>query len=172
MTELSPKKRKAEFVTPPNLLKLKAGTGGLPASVIERAQKIIEDQPSDDFIGMGLRYLAAFQEGIHLCATRADSLDTETLVSTLIHPAMQLKANGGMFGFKLVTHLSTRLILVLELVEDINPDVIELMEGFHTVLRAIISGNFAGDGGQTGQELAAALNTAVDRYLSKYNLTI
>lgn len=169
---MSEKKRKAEFIVPPNTLKLKVGTGGLAASLIEKAQSVIDSQTGDDFVALAQRQLATFHEGIRLCETRQQDLDVETLFSTLLHPAMQLKANGAMFNYPLVTKVAGKLISLLEMVENINGDLIELMDGFHTVLRAILAGQMRGDGGKTGADLMAALETASSRFLEKYGLSL
>lgn len=169
---MSVKKRKAEFINPPNILKLKVGTGGLTAAVIEKAQKIIDSQTGEEFVSIAMRQLAAFQEGIRLCETQASQHDPEILFATLIHPAMQLKANGAMFNYPLVTSISARLISVLELAENINADMVELMDGYHTVLRAILGSQLRADGGKVGQDLVQALETATLRYLEKYSLRL
>lgn len=161
-------KRKAEFIRPPNDLKQKVGNGGLDEAVLEKAQKLIETA-SVDFLPMGKRYLTALEEGLSLSHSRAHELDSETLISTMLYPAMQLKANGGMFGYQLVTSVASRLVQFLEVLDTPNEDALEVVNGFATVLRSIIMGQIEGNGGDHGPELYEALDEACERFLDKYN---
>lgn len=161
--------RKAEFITPPNTLKMKAGSGGLDEKIIEKAQKMI-DQSGVDFIPLGQRYLVALNEGIRLTETRRTELDNEALIATMLYPAMQLKANGGMFRYPLITSVAARLIRFLERISEPNDDAMDIINGFATSLQAImLMGEKNADVVDHGNELYAALDEACDRFFERYS---
>jgi len=160
--------RKAEFITPPNTLKLKAGSGGLDEKIIEKAQKMIE-QSGIDFVPIGQRYLVSLTEGIRLTETRRGEVEDETLIATMLYPAMQLKANGGMFKYPLVTLVSAKLIRFLEHIKEPNDDAMDIINGFATSLQAImLMGEKSAEVSDHGHELTQALDEACERYFERY----
>ena len=86
----------------------------------------------------------------------------------MLYPAMQLKANGGMFHYPLVTRIANRLVQFLEVIAVPDAAAIEIVVAFHTTLRAVIMGKVSGDGGKHGNELALALEAACTRYFEHY----
>jgi hypothetical protein len=68
----------------------------------------------------------------------------ERLISAILFPTMQLKANGGMFHYSLVTQISDRLIQFLEVVDEVDQEAIEIIMAFHTTVRAILLGQIRG----------------------------
>lgn len=158
--------RNAEFITPPNLLKQKVGQGGLSDAVLEKAETILKNN-NIDFIPMAERYLNNLAEGIEHAKYAHSSGNVDKILAHIIYPAMQLKANGGMFHYPLVTVISDRLVQFLEVINDINENAIEIIYAFHTSLRAVISSRLHGDGGKDGTELIVALNEACTRYFEK-----
>jgi hypothetical protein len=80
---------------------------------------------------------------------------------------MQLKANGGMFHYDLVTKIAERFIQFMEVIENLDEEALEIITAFHTTIRAIILGRIRGDGGKRGDELLVALIDACTRYFDK-----
>lgn len=160
------KMRRAEFIKPPNKLKLKVGEGGLSDEIIAKAQAVIEEN-SVDFIPIGQKHLSALHEGIKTADSQMAVLDHETLISAILYPAMQLKANGGMFHYPLVSLVAGRMVQYLEVIRDLDDESMEVIDAFYTALRALVYGQVKGDGGKSGAELYSALNEACYRYFTK-----
>lgn len=160
-------RRKAEFIRPPNILKAKVGSGGLGEDILNKAQTLLENS-SVDFQPLAELYLAALMRSLE-SAKSALSPDTphEPHIAAIIYPIMQLKANGGMLHYPLVTRIANRLIQFLEVIDRIDDDVIEIISAYHATIRAIIMGRVTGDGGTYGDELIDALNEACVRYFDK-----
>jgi hypothetical protein len=155
-------------MTPPNTLKLKAGAGGLDEKIIAKAQEMI-DKAEIDFLPLGQRYLTALQEGMRMTEQRRGQVEDEALITTMLYPAMQLKANGGMFGYPLVTAIAARLIRFLEHIHDPNPDAMDIVNGFANALQAImLMGEKSKDGSENGNQLAEVLDEACTRYFEKH----
>lgn len=161
-------RRKAEFFNPPNNLKLKVGSGGLTENILNKAQALLEGN-TIDFTPLAEMYLDAMMKGIEQARTPSPDLDRELMIGAILFPGMQLKANGGMFHYQLVTSIADRFIQFMEVIETIDSDALEIIIAFHTTIRAIILGKIKGDGGKRGEELMAALMEACQRYFEKKN---
>lgn len=159
-------KRKAEFITPPNNLKAKVGSGGLSDDIIDKAQALLENN-TVDFLPLGEMYLQSLMKAIEYCKDAHIDEDPEHLITSMLYPAMQLKANGGMFHYPLVTQIADKLIQYLEVIETPDIEAVEIVMAFHTTIRAVILGRITGDGGKHGEELISALDDACIRYFDK-----
>ncbi|MCK6418980.1 MAG: hypothetical protein L6Q57_08625 [Alphaproteobacteria bacterium] len=159
-------RRRAEFIKPPNTIKAKVGSGGLAEEILDRAQRLLENN-TVDFLPLAEIYLSALQQGIHIAKHAEADADQEYVISTMIYPAMQLKANGGMFHYPLVTALADRLIQFLEVIEEADLGAVEIVLAFHTSIRAVVVGRVTGSGGVQGVELQMALEQACTRYFDK-----
>lgn len=161
-------KRKAEFFPATPQLKVKVGQGGLTDDILDKAQALLASN-TVDFRPLGEMYLESMMRGVSKVKELPDmQTRDEFLISAILFPAMQLKANGGMFHYHLVTQIADRMIQFLEVIECVDADALEIVQAFHTTIRAILLGQIKGDGGQRGKELMDALNAACYRYFEKY----
>lgn len=160
-------RRNAEFIKPPNMLKAKVGSGGLSEEILDKAQAFLENN-TVDFLPLAEMYLDGVMKGIDLAKDSGPADDAEFTIATMLYPAMQLKANGGMFHYPLVTDIADRLIQFLEVIETPDIEAVEIVLAFHTTVRAVVHGRITGDGGKHGKELLAALNDACIRYFEKH----
>lgn len=159
-------RRKAEFIKPPNVIRAKVGAGGLSDAILDRAQKLLETT-TVDFGPLAEIYLASMMNGIIRARARKDDDDNENLIAGVLYPCAQLKANGGMFHYPLITRIADRFVQFLEVVDQIDSDALEIAEAFHTTIKAVINAKIKGDGGKHGNELVEALNDACMRYFEK-----
>ncbi len=159
-------RRKAEFFNPPNTLKEKVGHGGLTEEVLKKAQGLLENN-TYEYRPMGEMALDAMLKAITE-ARRPGDRKQEALINSLLFPTMQLKTNGGMFHYQLVTKIADRLVQFLEVIETLDESAIEVIEGFYTTMRAIFIAQLKGDGGIKGQQLYLALVDACMRYFDKF----
>lgn len=160
-------RRRAEIIKPPNTLKAKVGSGGISEAILNKAQALLENNIVD-FQPLAEMYLQNLMRAIEAAQVNSEKLDTETLITSMIYPAIQLKANGGMFHYPLVTIMADRLIQYLEVIVEADIDALEIVLAFHTTIRAVVMGRIIGTGGRHGQELLAALNDACMRYFERY----
>ncbi|MBX2834492.1 MAG: hypothetical protein KTR28_05935 [Micavibrio sp.] len=160
------RRRKAEFIRPPNHLKEKVGSGGLSDDILDKAQRLLEEN-TQDFEPLAVMYLDTLLQGIDRAKGFVPSEDVEYILSFLIYPTMQLKANGGMFHYQLITKIADRLIQFLEVIEEPDIGAIEIILAFHTTMRAVIQGKIKGEGGEHGQEVLNALESACSRYFRR-----
>lgn len=159
-------RRKAEFIRPPNYLKEKVGTGGLSEDILDKAQKLLEEN-TVNFDPLANMYLDTLMQGIEAAKGFGPADDIEYVISCMLYPAMQLKANGGMFHYNLVTQIADKLVQFLEVLEEPDISAVEIILAFHTTIRAVVHGKITGDGGSHGKELLSALQGACVRYFNK-----
>lgn len=174
-------RRKAEFIKPPNILKAKVGSGGLTDDILNKAQTLLENN-AVDFLPLAEIYLASLMQATELAQkalveqklqqqepalNQTETAKREHLVTRMIYPAMQLKANGGMFHYPLITAIADRLIHFLEVVAYADEDVVDIVVAFHTTMRAILISRISGDGGTHGKEVLDALDSACTRYFQR-----
>ena len=160
-------RRKAEFFNPPNQLKLKVGNGGLAEDILNKAQALLENN-SMDFLPLGEMYLDALSKGIEQARTPPEGMENEAIIAAILFPGMQLKANGGMFHYDLITQIADRFIQFMEVVDTVDSDALEIILAFHTTIRAVLVARIKGDGGKRGEDLLNALIKACYRYFEKY----
>lgn len=160
-------KRNAEFITPPNLIKAKVGYGGLSDQVLERAQKLLEEH-TEDFAPLAQIYLDKMKDGIQDARSRGVSTNDEEQISLILFPCVQLKANGAMFHYALVTRLADRFVQFMEVVEQLDNETLDIADAFHSTIKIVVASQIKGDGGQRGEDLVEELNAACMRYFEKH----
>ncbi len=159
-------KRHAEFIKPPNLLKAKVGSGGLNDQVIVRAQALLENH-SEEFAPLAEMYLFQMNQGIDAAAQATSDDNMEEVIADILLPCMQLKSNGAMFHYPLVTRIAGRFIQFMEVIEDVDAEMLSIAKAFYTTIKVVVSGKIKGDGGAQGEALIEELNNACMRYFDK-----
>lgn len=159
----------AKFYKPPNVLKQKVGTGGLASDILERAQRLLEDNKID-FNPMAEHYLDMLRRAIDNAYNPTTEHTNEEVMTSLIAPIMQLKANGSMFHYPLISRISQHMILFLEELEEPQEDLLEILHAYYTTIRAILVSKIKNDGGEHGEALFQALASACKRYSEKHKL--
>jgi hypothetical protein len=164
-----PQKRDATFIKPPNILKAKVGSGGLDEKTLDRAQKVLENN-EENFVPLAEAYLENMMKGITQAQQEnaTGNADAEDLISDILYPCMQLKANGGMFNYPLVTRIADRFVQFIEVVETIDSDVLDIALAFHKTIKIAVHGKASGDAGKYGDALVEELNDVCMRYFEKY----
>lgn len=160
-------KVKARFYNPPNVLKEKVGSGGLGKSILDHAQKLLEENDID-FEPLALNYMEALRRGLDRAYNPPEDATNLELMSGLIHPIMQLKANGGMFHYPLVSRISEKMIELIETAKEPDDDLQDIINAYHTTITAILHSKLQGDGGVKGDNLYFAICDACNRYHKKH----
>jgi len=159
-------KAKARFINPPNRLKMKVGGGGIPESRIQQAQQIIHNFEMD-FRPEAKKLAATLDKATNDAVANIKQNQTINK-EQMIHPIMQLKANGGMFKYRLLTDVADICLQFMEAVNDYNDEAIEIIKAHENAIQMIIQNDLKGDGGQEGYALVQELHKACARYFKKY----
>lgn len=154
-----------KFITPRHVLREKVGYGGLDPAIIDRAEDFIA---SNDvvFTPYANDFLSRLSKA--LSAARESKDRSKDAINLLTRPVMELKANGSMFGYPLISDVADILLNFLEGLEDLNDDALEIIDVHHKTLNVIVASNLTGRGGKEGKKLADELYDACRRYEKKH----
>lgn len=155
------KMRKAELITPPNSIKAKVGSGGIDVNVINKAQALLENN-TVDFQPIAAMLMELLNEAI--TDAKNGNIKGEAAIEGMIYPAMQMKAQGTMFHYPLVTEVSNILVNFLETVTNVDKDVLDIVVAHKMSINAVLASQIKGDGGKVGKDLRDALMDACNRY--------
>lgn len=159
--------RKPRFIKPPNKLKLKVGAGGLDEKLLDKAQEVIRKN-AIDFKPIGAPLLADLMGAINALNQANMGAERIKAQDELANAIMQLKANGGMFRYQLISEIAALALHFLESAPDINADAMRVIDVHAQTIRVIMANGLKGDGGQEGYALVKELEGACNRYFKKY----
>ena len=159
------KRRRAELITPPNRLKEKVGSGGIDERVLQKAQALVESN-TVDFKPVATMLIDVLDQGIQ--EARAGVVRGEEAIEQMIYPAMQLKAQGGMFHYPLITEVCNILVNFMETVREADKDVLDIVIAHKMTINVILNSEIKGDGGEQGKQLRDALMEACNRYYKRH----
>lgn len=162
------KRKIPSFINPPNTLKIKVGDGGIPSFVIKRCQDYLESNPVD-FSPYASRHLEQLKDMYkQIQAAKIDEVTAKTKITDIV---MQLKSNGSMFHYQLISMISDVMLRYLENVTTLNTDFLDILAMYNKILEIIVSKKLTGNGGREGYALTQELHNACMRYYAKYRVT-
>lgn len=159
--------KKPVFTNPKNKLKEKVGDGGIPAYLIKRCQEYLESNPVD-FTPYAQRHLEQLLE--IKSQIEKDLLDFNTAHDRIVNIVMQLKSNGSMFHYQLLSMVSDVMLRFMENVNRMDSDFIEIIGVYTRILGVILNKRLNGNGGKEGYALTQELHNACLRYYAKYGI--
>lgn len=162
-------KTKAKFYNPPNILREKVGLGGIDPAQLKKAEIFIDDNKLD-FTPYAEELLVKLRKAIK--AAKAAEKADKAVVNTIVASIMEMKANGGMFNYMLVTEIADVILGFLENLDELNQDAFDIVDVHQKTLEAIIGNKLTGNGGQEGKALAQELYDACRRYKRKYSVVV
>ena len=150
-----------------HLLRAKVGySKGVDPKKVAKSQKVIENNQVD-FVPMALGYLDEFDTAVTAARQASDQKPDNSDMLSLIAPIMQLKANGKMFKFSLVSTLANIMLDFLEAVDEIDNDVLEIAAAHHRTLVHIIKHDLRSDDTPEAKEFITELRQACKRYFAR-----
>ena len=159
--------RTASLLTPPNIMRQKMGSGGVDTRALVMAQSFLESN-TVNFKPIGIALVFALDEGLR--NSKNGGVEGEAALEVMLYPAAQLKAQGAMFHYHLVTRIADILVTFLETVEGVDNDVFEIVEAHQTAFLYILGNNISGHGGAHEKTLQGSLLDACGRYYKTRNL--
>lgn len=159
----------AKFHNPPNILRQKVGFGGIDPKRIQKAEDYIQDNKLD---------FAPFAEDIVLrldiavSQAKTGKVEHKHALDHLKRTIMELKANGGMFRYPLLSEVAGVVLNFLENIEKIDQEALEILDAHQNTIAVIVKNRLGGTGGTAGRALAEELYKACNRYYQKHNIEI
>ncbi|MFN3827963.1 MAG: hypothetical protein ACK4NR_10115 [Micavibrio sp.] len=166
MTDKPKPKKKAKYYSPQNSLRLKAGYGGIETSVMERAEELIVKNDID-FTNIFEAVMGRLDKSV--AAVRKEETRGKDQINRIAAPMMEMKANGAMFRYPLISDVADIALDFLENLNELNDDAFNIVDIHRQTLRTILLSNLKGTGGKQGDALIRELNEACARYHKKYH---
>lgn len=167
MTRDADKRPKARFINPPNVLRQKVGTGGIDPKLLDKGQEFLESS-NFDFEPYANNFLEQVSKVVG--DFKAGKIRDAEAIEDLIRPVMQLKANGGMFQYQLISDIADVALFFLEKLTKLDKDALDILVAHEKTLQVIVKGKLKGSGGREGRALSRELEKACTRYFDKYKI--
>tara|TARA_R110002110_G_scaffold90632_12_gene235600 strand:+ start:1836 stop:2339 length:504 start_codon:yes stop_codon:yes gene_type:complete len=154
--------KKAEFITPPNTLKLKVqvapGEKGIDLAALERAESVISDMQGSylEWVQNDLKNLEAA-----ISTAMADSGPLEPHFEKIFSISHDIKGQGGSFGYQMMTNIGNQLCRFIEAMGAPTKADLHIVRLHFDAMKLVIAKRMEGDGGKTGEELVAGLQAVV-----------
>ncbi|MDX1736693.1 MAG: hypothetical protein R3261_00545, partial [Alphaproteobacteria bacterium] len=167
------KKRIWEIRKPRNLKqKLATGFGGngedgdapFDMALLDAAEAKVKDMESDyaDWVTDSIEKLV---QAHHRAIEYMDDPKEQAVHIETIHSiALELRGQGGIFGYPLMTQFGKSLYDCTEEGTKITAPLLDLVSAHIDLIRVVMGQKIKGDGGRTGQELLNSLREAQDKH--------
>ncbi len=96
------------------------------------------------------------------------NMHEEKALADIVNIIMQLKSNGSMFHYQLISMVSDVMLHFLENVKKLDADFVDILSVYNKVLDIILNKKLTGNGGREGYVLTQELHSACLRYYTKY----
>ncbi len=159
----------AKYYNPPNILRQKCGVGGMAEELIQKAEAFIKDNKFD-FKPTAADILKRFNKT--LADAKTAKVKDKKLIDKIGEPIMELKANGEMFRFSLLTEVAEILLSFLENISVLDDDSFHVIDAHKNTLGVIIKNDLRGGGGAEGHALSRELYAACKRYYTKHKIEV
>lgn len=160
-------KTKPRFIKPPNRLKAKVGGGGIDEQLLDKAQHFIQEVEVD-FRPTAEELLVQIKESIKEYDSAKSDEERQAIKEKIASAIMQIKANGGMFGYQLMGEIAALGLYFLDSIEGFNKDALQVIDVHSKALQIIVANKLKGNGGKEGFALVKELEKACYRYNQKY----
>lgn len=158
---------RVKLVVPENTLKKKVGNGGFDQVALQRAQHMIENN-TVDFRPMALELSKELDTVIG--TVRATTFNDPEHMGALMYPVMQLRAQGGLFHYPLITKTSHIIIDFLENIPGLDAVVIEITDAYCKSIKVIVANQLKDENSNDGKALCDALSGVCNRYYKRNNI--
>ena len=155
------KLRKATIVTPPNEIKKKMGSGGIDEADLQAARDYL-DHNTVDFKPLGAGLVDTLRQVARQILD--GKIKGEPAIEALLFPAAQLKAQGALFHYPLVSNIAEILVDFLETVLDADKDVLDVVDVHAVAISYVLKIKQADDSHSLDKALEASLIKACKRY--------
>ncbi len=146
-----------EIIHPPNTLKkakIGDGPGVLDPNILKRAELAMSNLSTEyaDWANEDLQNLEA-----GLVKLSAPDADVEGECNEMFRMAIDMKGQGGSFGYLLITAVADSLMKFIENRTEVNEFDIEVITSHLGAMRAVLTEEIKDDGGPVGEQLMDGL---------------
>ena len=152
----------SEIIEPPNPLgKAKSGDGPvrIDPNILHRAEEAVEEL-NDEYSSWAQKDIAAVAEA----ANNPEEL--RNAIAEIYKRALDLKGQGGGFGYDLITSIGDLLTKFMEDRDTINERDSAVINAHIDAMQAVIREDIKGDGGKIGFQIVDGLGELVQKFES------
>jgi len=139
--------------------------GELPKLDIEVLNKVQEkiQEMSGDYSTWVVDEIRKLDEALH--KVREPGANLRVLIARINRGAHEMRGQGGIFGYPLITEFSKSLFLTTNKnMQAISDNEYELLKAHIDAIKVVIAEKVEGDGGETGRALLAGIAAAIKKY--------
>lgn len=158
---------KARIFNVRNYLKEKVGSGGFSPFGVKRAQESMEDCARNPqmFVELSSKILENMQDVI-----KSYDDEDESYIKKMRPPALDLKANGEMFGYASVTLICADVLDVLQQSDEVNKDLLDLYRQLYQTVKYLLEAQKNSTADKLVGDFGREISSACERYRKKYGL--
>lgn len=153
-----------------NLLKQKVGNGGIDEDKLHNAQRLIDECSADIFIPMARELVAIIAELVSLGRQNADTVD-EKSIEDLGASLVQIRANGSMFRYPLMTRIAENALHFLQYVPLLDDYAYDVVLAHHDAMAVVLDARLEGPVGPHGERILLELSQVCARYFKNVGRT-
>ncbi len=146
-----------QIIHPPNTLKkakIGDGPGKLDPDILKRAENAITKM-ADDYTKWANEDLVDLEAGLD--KLRAGGTDKTAELKDMFRMALDMKGQGGSFGYILITAIADSLMKFIENRTEVNEFDLEVVAAHLGAMRAVFNQEVRDDGGPVGEQLMDGL---------------
>lgn len=152
-----------QMITPPHPIKMKVSGGGGPSpEMLAKAEAAISKM-SDDYPTWAADDVSKL--GKMIKAVDPASPDAKEKLEECFRMAHDMRGQGGSFGYPLMTRIANSLCRFIEALPQIDKGGLAICSAHVDAMHAVIGNRVSGTGGEIGGQIAAGLETAVQKYM-------
>ncbi len=157
---------KLEIINPPNVLKEKVGTdgpGAIDLEALEKAEEAIASM-ADSYLDSVAEDLRKIDEAFK--KLEAATGDRKEELMGVFQESLNLKGQGGSFGYDLMTAIGNELCRLIEKLDKAGPKEVEAIKLHIESMKLVIANDIKGTGGAAGEKMLAGLQKVCDKLLA------
>lgn len=151
----------AEIITPPNPLdKAKNGDGPvkIDPNILRRAEQAI-DELQGDYASWAQKDIDGLREAV--LSAQQDPTALDQAIPEIYKRALDLKGQGGGFGYDLITSIGDLLTKFMEARSEVSHRDFVIICAHIDALQAVVREDIKGDGGKIGIQIVDGLSQLV-----------
>ncbi len=160
----------ANIIEPPDTLKSKvSGSGAVSAEMLARADDAIAEL-AVEYPDLAKQDVDALAEMVEKAA--ADPEQRAQWLEQIFEASDEIRGLGAMFNYPLVTSIADSLCSITEHSETFDDRGVEIARSHLEAMHAVIANRVTGEANEVGQQIATALEVAVDKHAEYTDLLV
>lgn len=156
----------AELITPPNTLKEKVGSGGLPPGVLEKAAAAVEEFCRNVDFGAETREIM-ITINAYMQQAEADPDNCAQPLIKIFEIAHELRGQAATFEFPMVTRIASSLCQFTSARQTLSRIELDITRVHVEAMMRVIKDNVRGNNDRLAQQIIAGLEYLVRRRETK-----